>query len=329
MNLIEVKALTKRFGQQVAVDNISFAVSKGEIFGLLGPNGAGKTTTIRCLLTLFKPTLGTATISGIDILTSPQQARKICGYVPQEISVDGDLTAYENLAFYAKLFRVPRAVRKKRIEEVLDSMELADRANHLVKTFSGGMMRRLEIGQVMVNRPQAIFLDEPSIGLDPVARRTVWSYVNRLRDEIDATILITTHDMNEADELCDRIAIMNRGKIVVVGSPRELKSRLGGDVVTVVSSSPNCPDVLKRMGFEIISEPGNGACDLVVKEGDTEMPRILDGLKASDVVVKSASVKRATLDDVFLRYAGMRIEEGENDWRNVRLTRRNLRRLTK
>jgi ABC-2 type transport system ATP-binding protein len=329
MNLIEVKGLTKCFGQHFAVDNVSFEIKKGEIFGLLGPNGAGKTTTIRCLLTLFKPTSGTATISGIDILTNPQQVRQICGYVPQEISVEGDLTAYENLAFYAKLFRVPGAVRRKRIEEVLDSMDLADRANDLVKTFSGGMMRRLEIGQVMVNRPQAIFLDEPSIGLDPVARRTVWTYIRRLRNEIEATILITTHDMNEADELCDRIAIMHGGKIAVVGPPQDLKASLGGDVVTIVSSSPDCPDVLKRMGFEIISQPGDGACDLVVREGDTEMLRILDGLKASSVVVKSASVKRATLDDVFLRYAGMRIEEGGNEWQNVRRSRRNLRRLTK
>jgi ABC-2 type transport system ATP-binding protein len=278
---------------------------------------------------LFKPTSGTATISGIDVRTSPQQVRQICGYVPQEISVDGDLTAYENLTFYAKLFRLPGAIRKRRIEEVLDSMGLADRANDLVKTFSGGMMRRLEIGQVMVNRPQAIFLDEPSIGLDPMARQTVWSYVKRLRDEIEATILITTHDMNEADELCDRIAIMNGGKITVMGPPKELKSGMGGDVVTVISSSPDCPDVLKRMGFEIISQPGNGVCDLVVKEGDAEMLRILDGLRASGVAVKSASVKRATLDDVFLRYAGMRIEEGENEWRNVRRSRRNLRRLAK
>jgi ABC-2 type transport system ATP-binding protein len=329
MNLIEVKGLTKRFGQHVAVDSISFDVRKGEIFGLLGPNGAGKTTTIRCLLTLFKPTSGTAIISGIDILANPQQVRQICGYVPQEISVDGDLTAYENLAFYAKLFRVPGAVRRKRIEEVLDSMELANRANDLIKTFSGGMMRRIEIGQVMVNRPHAIFLDEPSIGLDPVARRTVWTYVKRLRDEIGATILLTTHDMNEADELCDRIAIMHGGRIAVIGPPGELKSSLGGDVVTVVSSSPDCPDVLKRMGFEIISQPGNGACDLVVRQGDTEILRILDGLKASGVAVKSASVKRTTLDDVFLRYAGMRIEEGENEWQNVRRSRRNLRRLTK
>jgi len=329
MNLIEVRGLTKRFGQHLAVDNVSFDVKKGEIFGLLGPNGAGKTTTIRCLLTLFRPSSGTALVSGIDILADPQGVRQISGYVPQEISVDGDLTAYENLSFYAKLFRVPRAVRKKRIEEVLYSMELADRAGDLVKTFSGGMMRRLEISQVMVNRPRAIFLDEPSIGLDPMARRTVWTYVRRLREEIDSTILITTHDMNEADALCDRVAIMHGGKIAIIGPPAELKSGLGGDVVTVVSSSPHCPEVLTRMGFEPVSGTGGGSCDLVVRDGDTELPRILDGLKASGVVVKAASIKRATLDDVFLRYAGQRLDQEGKEWQSVRRSRRNLRRLTK
>jgi len=326
MNIIEVESLTKHFGQVTAVDNISFQVGKGEIFGLLGPNGAGKTTTIRCLLTLIKPTSGTARVCGIDILKNPQQVRQISGCVPQELSVDGELTGYENLLFYAKLFHIPSAIRKKRIEEVLDFMQLTDRANDLVKTYSGGMMRRLEISQVMINRPQALFLDELSIGLDPAAKRVVWDYVMRLREEFDTTILLTTHDMNEADELCDRIAIMNGGKIVATGSPEELKLRLGGDVVSITTSSPDCALVLSELGYQLLPQSRDSVCDLVVKEGDSEIPHILERLKSRGITTQSVSLKRATLDDVFLRYAGKRIGESEADWQRTRMMRRTLRR---
>lgn len=325
--MIEVKNLTKRFGPYTAVDDVSFQVGKGEIFGLLGPNGAGKTTTIRCLLTLIKPTSGEARISGIDVLRNPQQVRQLCGYVPQDVSVDGDLTGYENLLLYAKLYYVPSAVRKKRIQEALEFMELTDRANSLVKTYSGGMMRRLEIGQVLVNQPQVLFLDEPSIGLDPVAKRVIWDYVIRLRDEFDTTILLTTHDMLEADELCDRIAIMNLGKIAVTGSPEQLKAGLGGDVVSVSTSEADCGTVLHQLGYQLLSQSGDGVCDLVVTHGDQEIPRILEELKHHGIMTKSVSLKQATLDDVFLQYAGKRIGDSETDWRSTRMMRRTLRRL--
>jgi len=325
--MIEVKNLTKRFGPYTAVDNVSFQVGKGEIFGLLGPNGAGKTTTIRCLLTLIKPTSGGARISDLDVLRNPQQVRQLCGYVPQDVSVDGDLTGYENLLLYAKLYYVPSAVRKKRIQEALEFMELTDRANSLVKTYSGGMMRRLEIGQVLVNQPQVLFLDEPSIGLDPVAKRVIWDYVIRLRDEFDTTILLTTHDMLEADELCDRIAIMNLGKIAVTGSPEQLKAGLGGDVVSVSTSGVDCGTVLRQLGYQLLSQSGDGVCDLVVTHGDQEIPRILEELKHHGIMTKSVSLKQATLDDVFLQYAGKRIGDSETDWRSTRMMRRTLRRL--
>jgi ABC-2 type transport system ATP-binding protein len=325
--MIEVKNLTKRFGPYTAVDDVSFQVGKGEIFGLLGPNGAGKTTTIRCLLTLIKPSSGEARISGIDVLGNPQQVRQLCGYVPQDVSVDGDLTGYENLLLYAKLYYVPGAVRKKRIQEALEFMQLTDRANSLVKTYSGGMMRRLEIGQVLVNQPQVLFLDEPSIGLDPVAKRVIWDYVIRLRDEFDTTILLTTHDMLEADELCDRIAIMNLGKIAVTGSPEQLKARLGGDVVSVSTSEADCGTVLRQLGYQLLSQSGDGVCDLVVSQGDQEIPRILEELKHHGIMTKSVSLKQATLDDVFLQYAGKRIGDSETDWRSTRMMRRTLRRL--
>lgn len=325
--MIEVTNLTKRFGHFTAVDSVSFRVEKGEVFGLLGPNGAGKTTTIRCLLTLIKPTAGEVRISGTDALKNPQQARQICGYVPQEVSVDGDLTGYENLLLYAKLYGVPRTLRKKRIQEALEFMGLTDRANSLVKTYSGGMMRRLEIAQVLVNQPRVLFLDEPSIGLDPAAKRMIWDYIIRLRDDFNTTILLTTHDMLEADELCDRIAIMNLGKIAVTGSPQDLKAHLGGDVISITTSSTDCFDVLQSSGYQLLSPSRDSVCDLVVRNGEQEIPRILEELKEHGITARSVSLKRATLDDVFLKYAGIRINEGDTTWKNARLTRRTIRRL--
>ncbi|OGO22870.1 MAG: hypothetical protein A2144_02490 [Chloroflexi bacterium RBG_16_50_9] len=326
MSMIEVEGLTKRFGQFTAVDHISFQVDKGEIFGLLGPNGAGKTTTIRCLLTLVPPSAGQASIAGIDVLKKPQQVREICGYVPQDVSVDGDLTGYENLLFYARLFHVPRSVRQERIRNVIEFMQLTDKASELVKTYSGGMMRRLEIGQVLVNRPRVLFLDEPSIGLDPAAKRMVWDYVNRMRDEFDATILLTTHDMNEADQLCDRIAIMNGGKIVVIGAPTKLKAELGGDIITITSASPNCRQVIQEIGYQLLPQSQDSTCDLVVDDGERKIPEILDELKSHGVNTASVSLKVGTLDDVFLKYAGKRIGEGELTWQTTRTMRRTARR---
>jgi|YelNatPaOPRAMG01_1025707.scaffolds.fasta_scaffold41282_2 ABC-2 type transport system ATP-binding protein len=324
---IEVADLTKRFGNFTAVDSISFHVDRREIFGLLGPNGAGKTTTIRCLLTLIKPTSGSIKVSGINALKNPQQVRQLCGYVPQEVSVDGDLTGYENLLLYAKLYGIPRTLRKGRIEEALKFMGLADRANSLVKTYSGGMMRRLEIAQVLVNQPRVLFLDEPSIGLDPAAKRMIWDYIVRLRDGLDATILLTTHDMLEADELCDRIAIMNLGKIVVTGSPEQLKANLGGDVVSIATTDADCASILSQLGYQLLARSSNCNCDLVINNGEQAIPRILEELKRHGVTAQSVSLKRATLDDVFLSYAGTRIDESETTWRTARLTRRTIRRL--
>jgi ABC-2 type transport system ATP-binding protein len=326
MNMIEVEGLTKRFGQFTAVDSISFQVDKGEIFGLLGPNGAGKTTTIRCLLTLIPPTAGSAKVAGIDILKKPQQVREVSGYVPQDVSVDGDLTGYENLLFYAELFHVPGSVRKERIREVIRFMELSDKANELARNYSGGMMRRLEIGQVLVNRPRVLFLDEPSIGLDPVAKRMVWDYIDRLRSEFDATILLTTHDMNEADHLCDRIAIMNGGKIAVIGPPDRLKTELGGDVVSITSDNSGCRQALENLGYQLLPQSQDNACDLVIDDGERKIPQIIDKLKSQGVSTESVSLKVGTLDDVFLKYAGKRIGEGDLNWQKMRAVRRTARR---
>jgi ABC-2 type transport system ATP-binding protein len=327
MNMIEVVELTRKFGHFTAVDNVSFQVEKGEIFGLLGPNGAGKTTTIRCMLTLIKPSSGTIKVAGFDVSKKAQEARRLCGYVPQEVSVDGDLSGFENLLLYAKLYGVPAHERRKRIAEALDFMQVSDRANSLARTFSGGMMRRLEIGQVLVNRPQVLFLDEPSIGLDPAAKRMIWDYVVRLRDEFHTTILITTHDMLEADELCDRIAIMNGGKIAVTGTPEALKLGLGGDVVEVTCTGDDRELALVQLGYKLLPHTHDSVFDLVAKNGETDIPIILESLRERGVETKSVALKRATLDDVFLKYAGKRIGESDSDWGATRAARRTIKRL--
>jgi ABC-2 type transport system ATP-binding protein len=322
-----VQDLTKIYSRVKAVDELSFTIDKGEIFGLLGPNGAGKTTTIRMLLTLIKPTAGAINILGVDALARLNRVRQIAGYVPQDVSVDGDLTGYENILFYSKLYGVPGEERKKRIKEVLEYLDLEDRAHHMVSTYSGGMMRRLEIAQALVNQPKILFLDEPSIGLDPNARRIILELIKKLRDEFGTTILITTHDMTEADMLCDRIGIMNKGRLVTDGPPSRLKATLGGDVLTIGSQTPGCLVKLKELGYSVISEPANGHFDLVVTDGEAVIPGLLDALRTNGVQVDTVSLKKPTLDDVFVKNTGVRIQEGET-WQETRRARRTFRRLT-
>ncbi|MGD0154164.1 MAG: ATP-binding cassette domain-containing protein [Thermacetogeniaceae bacterium] len=225
--IVIVASLTKQFGSRLAVNQISFAIAQGEVFGLVGPNGAGKTTTVRMLATLIPPTAGSASIHGFDIRKQPTQVRRYIGYVPQALSADGDLTGYENLLIFAKLIGIPPAERSKQIEEILAVMELTDAAHTRVKQYSGGMVRRLEIGQAMLMRPSVLFLDEPTVGLDPVARGTVWELLHSFRQQYPLSILITTHYMEEAEALCDRVAIMNHGRIVALGSPGKLKAATG------------------------------------------------------------------------------------------------------
>lgn len=325
---VVVEDLIKEYPKVRAVDKISFTVDSGEIFGLLGPNGAGKTTTIRMLLTLIKPTGGKASLFGIDVSKYAEKAREMAGYVPQDVSVDGELTGYENILMYAKLYGVPHKDRGKRIKEALEYLELQDRGNDMVSHYSGGMMRRLEIAQALVNRPRILFLDEPSIGLDPNARRTIWGHIERLRGEFGTTIILTTHDMTEADTLCDRLGIMDKGKLMTIGEPTELKATVGGDVVTITSQTADCPAKLKELGYAVISERTDGHCDLVVSNGESLIPHLLDTLKINGVEVQAVSLKKPTLDDVFLKYTGARIEESET-FRQARMARRTFRRLTK
>jgi len=226
-NVIEVSSLSKYFGSFKAVDDISFTVGPGEAFGLLGPNGAGKTTTIKMLITLLRPTSGNGLIGGCSITKNGREVRRNIGYVSQMISVDGYLTGYENLLIFSRLYDIPKQDREQRIAEIISLLGLSEVADSMVKTYSGGMIRKLEIGQALMHSPKVLFLDEPTVGLDPVARRTIWNHLKMLREKYRMSIFITTHQMDEAEELCDRLAIMHQGKIIVNGSPEELKQQTG------------------------------------------------------------------------------------------------------
>jgi ABC-2 type transport system ATP-binding protein len=233
VSVLETQALTRRFGQFTAVDALTISVEAGEVFALLGANGAGKTVTLKMLTTLLRPSAGNARVAGFDIVSHAAQVRRVIGYVPQLVSADGALTGYENLLIFAKLYDIPRSERKDRIEDALAFMGLAEVSDKLVREYSGGMIRRLEIAEAVLHRPPVLFLDEPTVGLDPVARDAVWERVEDLRRQYGTTIMFTTHLMEEADHLCTRLAIMHRGRVVAMGTPAELKAAVGGTDTTL------------------------------------------------------------------------------------------------
>jgi ABC-2 type transport system ATP-binding protein len=233
MDILSTDNLTKKFGSLTAVNGMTISLKEGEFFGLLGPNGAGKTTAIKMLITLLPPTSGSAKVAGYDIRSQPSEVRRHIGYVPQLLSADGQLTGYENLLIFARLFDVPRSEARSRVEDALGFMGLQDAADVLVRKYSGGMIRRLEIAQSMMHRPQILFLDEPTLGLDPVARRTVWEHLTKLREDFNTTVMMTTHYMDEADELCGRTAIMHLGKVVALGTPADLKASIDNEHATM------------------------------------------------------------------------------------------------
>ncbi len=290
---------------------------------MLGPNGAGKTTAIKMITTLARPTAGSIRVFGIDVQRAPQEVRQMLGFVPQAISVDGDLTGYENLLVFAKLFFVGREDRKQRILDALEYFGLADRANELVKNYSGGMMRRLEIAQALVNRPKVMFLDEPSIGLDPYSKKQVIDQIRELNREFGTTILITTHDMAEADVLCNRLAIMNMGKIAISGAPADLKHSVGGDVLTVKVAGQAAADLPTGLGSVISSE--QGMIKILAEDGEAAIPRLMEYFERNGAVVESVSLSRPTLDDVFMKYAKASLQQ-EGTFREARSARRSIAR---
>jgi len=305
--VISVRDLVKTYGKVEAVRGIDLEVGAGEIFGFLGPNGAGKSTTISILCTLIRPTSGVAEVAGIDVLRDPSSVRARIGLVFQDPSLDGQLTGRENLEFHAFIYSVPTADRDRRIDEMLALLQLTDRASSLVRTYSGGMKRRLEIARGMLHQPQVLFLDEPTLGLDPQTRQSIWTHLNQLRDTKGITIFMTTHYMDEA-EFCDRIAIIDRGKIVALGTPDELKAMVGGDVVTITSSRPDeaAAEIESVLGVAPIRD--NGSLRMEVPDAKVFVPRLVRELSAP---VDTVTLRRPSLDDVFLKLTGRAIRDEE------------------
>jgi len=313
MLAIEIKNLTKNFNGLKAVDDISFDVKEGEIFGLLGPNGAGKTTAIKMLATLLTPTKGEARVWGYDILRQKNEVRNSIGIVFQEPALDNRLTGFENLDFHARLYGLTSEVRKKRIEEVLDLVELKDKANTLVIKYSGGMQRRLEIARGLMHYPKVLFLDEPTLGLDPQTRRRIWDYILKLNQKEKITIILTTHYMEEADYLCQRIGIIDFGKIVALDTPQNLKNILGGDVISIEAFPPEKAfEILKTFSWIKKINQYNGIINLNVERGENKIPLLMKiDQKEAGFEIKSVNLRKPILEDVFLYFTGKTIRENE------------------
>jgi ABC-2 type transport system ATP-binding protein len=308
MDIIELSGLTKKFGPLVAVDSVSLKIREGEIFGLLGPNGAGKTTAISMLVTMKKPTSGSACVNGFDIVKEPDGVRRSIGIVFQDPSLDEELTAYENLELHAAMYGIERKDRRDRILEVVRIVELEDRINDIVKTFSGGMRRRLEIARGLLHYPKILFLDEPTIGLDPQTRKHVWDYIKTLKVEHGITIVMTTHYMEEADSLCDRVAIIDNGKIIALDTPDALKDSLGGDIIIVRTPEPRKIEEAVK-GIARKTKIDDGSISLSVAQADKKILKIMDIARERKIEVQAISMHKPTLDDVFLHYTGRNIRE--------------------
>lgn len=314
---IETRGLVKRFDGLVAVDDVNLSVKRGEIFGLLGPNGAGKSTIIKMLTTMIRPSGGEAYVWGHHIVRERDAVRSCIGVVFQDPSVDGKLTARENLDFHGRMYGIPGAERKRRIAEVLELVELSDKADVLLEEFSGGMRRRLEIARGLMHRPHVLFLDEPTLGLDTQTRRYIWDYIRKMNREEDVTVVITTHYMEEADNLCNRVAIIDHGRIVALDTPISLKSMIGTDTLTLEVSDglENLRDVLRRFDWVRSFDASNGYVSLSVDSAQSRIPEVVLAACRAGVKIKSVSVHEPTLEDVFLRYTGrsMRDETGKGD----------------
>jgi ABC-2 type transport system ATP-binding protein len=315
LDIISTSNLTKKFDTFTAVDNISFTIKKGEIFGFLGPNGAGKTTTIKMLTTLLYPTDGTATIAESDIIKQRDKVRQNIGVVFQEPALDTELTGRENLDFHARMYGLGQKKRKQRIDDVLKLVDLEVKQNVLVKNYSGGMKRRLEIARGLMHYPTVLFLDEPTLGLDAQTRRAIWAYIKKMNKEESTTIFLTTHYMDEADHLCDRVGIIDRGKLLVIDSTSNLKNSIGHDVITL-----SCSD-LTKLHDRLVKESWiqnvkqhDSSLTLGVEKGDEKIPEIIEIAQSLKLKIKSIDVRKPTLDDVFLHFTGrmMRDEEPEN-----------------
>ena len=316
---IIIKDLTKRFGDIVAVDHINLEINEGEIFGLLGPNGAGKTTTIHMLATILTPDEGTAIVGGYDIRKNPKEVRKKIGIVFQDMTVDRHLTGYENMWIYGKLYGLSGKELDARIHELLDFVGLLEWKDLEVRKYSGGMIRRLEIARSLLHHPKILFLDEPTLGLDPQTRAHIWDYIMKIKKEKNMTILLTTHYMDEAEKLCDRIAIIDHGKIIALGTPRELKSMVGDDIITIYFKADGFnPGVFVRRLRELLNGNPIGVSrniiKLSVKDAPKVIPIIFEIARETNVKIIKLEYSSASLDDVFLKLTGRRIREEFGSW---------------
>jgi len=300
--MIKIRSLVKKYGDHIAVDNLTLDINENEVFGLLGSNGAGKTTIIHMLATLLKPSSGSATVNGYDIVCQPSNVRSSIGIVFQAPSSDDMLTGYENLQLHSMLYSIPRHTRKQRIDEVLKLVGLTERRHDQVKTYSGGMRRRLEIARGLLHKPKVMFLDEPTLGLDPASRETMWKYIQRLVREEKMTVILTTHYMEEADILCDRIGIIDKGRIVALDTPKGLKAGLGGDIIRIKTRYN--PDKISQLDFVHKVEQSNGFLVLSVNNAKRDLPMLLRHVEVE--IVEFAS---PTLNDVFIHLTGRKMKE--------------------
>ncbi len=319
MVAIKTSKLTKKFDKLVAVDTLTLEIAKGELFGFLGPNGAGKTTTISMLCTILKPTSGKAWVWDYDIVKDQNNVRKSIGIVFQDPSLDDNLTGRENLEFHARLYKVPKSVMKKRMHELLELMELSDRVDDLVKTYSGGMRRRLEIARGLLHHPKVLFLDEPTLGLDPQTRIHIWRYIEKLNKKEGITMLLTTHYMHEADYLCNKIAIIDEGKIVALGTPTSLKASLGGDIISLSIASTHKKlkkDLLNKLKKNLLKIKNVKTVDfikdaicLTASNGDRVIPHAMNVIREYGIDTESVSLHEPTLEDVYIKFTGKQLRD--------------------
>ena len=330
MYSIETKSLTKSFGDLVAVNDISFSVQKGEIFGFLGPNGAGKSTTMMIFTTLLKPTSGQALVAGFDVTKNAKQVRENIGFVQQDTTVDEYLTGRENLLLQAKLNHIPKNEIDHRIDEVLDLIELTDKQDQAVVTYSGGMRKRLDIAGGLLHHPKVLFLDEPTVGLDIQTRRKIWEYIKKIHTEFEMTIFLTTHYMEEADSLCDRIGIMDHGKIQVIDSPQNMKNDLGNEIISLLVGENNKHDAflseLKKIEFIKKIKEDDLKLTLFTSNGTEVIPKIFQISSQLEIKITSISLTQPTLDDVFISYTGHEIRDDDSKY-NRKLEHAKMKRL--
>ena len=311
--IIEVKDLVKVFDKTIrAVDGVTFDVEEGEIFGFLGPNGAGKSTTINVLVTLLKPTSGSALVMGQDVVKEADKVRRTIGLVPQDLTVDDDLTGRENMLLQADLYNVPKQDAKDRIDNLLGLVKLEDAADRMVKTYSGGMRKRLELAEGLIHRPRVLFLDEPTLGLDIQTRTTMWEHIRDLKQKHDMTVFMTTHYLDEADSLCDRIGIIDHGRIMAMDSPSTLKRSLGGDVLQMsIDGQTDFSPILRAVANVIEVKKEGSEYRVKVIRGEREMPQVLRAVTDNGGNVSTVSLQRPNLDQVFLEYTGKSLRDAE------------------